>query len=85
MADALDRPAALIDIDGPIATITFNRPERMNAVNLVVHAELRAIMRMIDQLERSLGALVITGSGRAFARARICTSARRCWWPDQST
>ena len=51
----------LYTVDGPLATITLNRPERMNALTKVLEAELRTAidlaggvetpMRCSDQLE----------------------------------
>lgn len=52
-------------LDGATAVITFNRPERMNALTRVLEAELR------DAIERAgrnpeIRAIVLTGAGRAF-------------------
>lgn len=44
---------------------TLNRPERLNAVNAVMHRELATLTRDI-QADRSVRAAVITGAGRAF-------------------
>ncbi|MBT9466365.1 enoyl-CoA hydratase [Hydrogenophaga sp.] len=55
----------LYTVDGSVATITLNRPERMNALTKVLEAELRAA---IDQATRevTVRAIVLTGAGRAF-------------------
>src|SRR5687767_194744 len=37
-----DQPPVLLEIDGPIATVTLNRPDRRNALNLAVWQALRA-------------------------------------------
>ena len=44
---------------------TLNRPERLNAVNAVMHRELATLTRDI-QADRDVRAAVITGAGRAF-------------------
>lgn len=51
-----------LDIEGPIATITLNRPERLNA------SSQQMVDEMADALDHIGGAraLVITGAGRAF-------------------
>ncbi|MFX0577093.1 crotonase/enoyl-CoA hydratase family protein [Nocardia nepalensis] len=57
--------AAILHRQGPIAIITLNRPEAMNAVN----AELSiAVGAALDELaaDRELRVGVITGAGRAF-------------------
>jgi enoyl-CoA hydratase/carnithine racemase len=48
-----------------VATITLNRPERLNALTFEVYAELRDAFRALD-LEPGVRAIVITGNGRAF-------------------
>ncbi len=48
-----------------VATITFNRPERLNALTFQVYEELRDAFRTLDQ-EPGVRAVVITGAGRAF-------------------
>ena len=48
-----------------VATITLNRPERLNALTFEVYAELRDAFRALDA-EPGVRAVVITGAGRAF-------------------
>lgn len=48
-----------------VATITLNRPERLNALTFEVYAELRDAFRALDA-EPGVRAVVITGTGRAF-------------------
>jgi enoyl-CoA hydratase/carnithine racemase len=48
-----------------VATITLNRPDRLNALTFEVYGELREIFRELDT-EPGVRAIVITGSGRAF-------------------
>jgi len=48
-----------------IATLTLNRPEKLNAVNEKMIDELGSAMARISQ-DRDARALVITGAGRAF-------------------
>ncbi|MFQ5689071.1 MAG: enoyl-CoA hydratase family protein [Gemmatimonadota bacterium] len=48
-----------------VATITLNRPERLNALTFEVYAELRDTFRALDT-EPGVRAVVITGAGRAF-------------------
>ena len=60
--------AKLIDItrQGRVALIRLNRPEVLNALNAALAAELTAATLELDA-DRGIGALVITGSERAFA------------------
>src|SRR5689334_18721061 len=54
-----------VDSASAVATITLNRPERLNALTFEVYAELRDTFRALDT-ERSVRAVIITGTGRAF-------------------
>jgi enoyl-CoA hydratase/carnithine racemase len=54
-----------LDAASSVATITLNRPERLNALTFEVYAELRDTFRALDR-EISVRAIVITGAGRAF-------------------
>ena len=59
-------------VDGPVATIMLARPERMNAFNAAMHADLRDAL---DQCERdeSVRVVVLTGEGRAFSSGQDLT------------
>ena len=48
-----------------VASITLNRPERMNALTFEVYDELRRTFRTLDT-EPGVRAIVITGAGKAF-------------------
>jgi enoyl-CoA hydratase/carnithine racemase len=48
-----------------VATLTFNRPERLNALTFEVYAELRDAFAALDT-EPGVRAIVLTGAGRAF-------------------
>ncbi|HXE57546.1 MAG TPA: enoyl-CoA hydratase family protein [Gemmatimonadales bacterium] len=48
-----------------VATITLDRPERLNALTFEVYAELRDAFRALDT-EPGVRAVVLTGAGRGF-------------------
>jgi 2-(1,2-epoxy-1,2-dihydrophenyl)acetyl-CoA isomerase len=50
--------------DGTVQTITFNRPDKMNAFNRALHAGLREALK--EARDPEVRAVVITGAGRAF-------------------
>lgn len=50
---------------GGIATITLNRPERLNAITFEVYRELTDLFAALGD-ERDVRVVVITGAGRAF-------------------
>lgn len=53
------------DAASGVATITLNRPERLNALTFEVYDELRDAFRGLDT-EPGVRAIVITGAGKAF-------------------
>ena len=54
-----------LDPTTSVATLTLNRPERLNALTFEVYTELRDTFRTLDT-EPGVRAVVITGAGRAF-------------------
>jgi enoyl-CoA hydratase len=55
----------LVETTDRIATVTINRPDKLNALNSAVLAALSAIMaRLMD--DASVGVVIITGAGRSF-------------------
>lgn len=53
------------DAESAVATITLNRPQRLNALTFEAYAELRDTFRALDT-EPGVRAIIITGAGRAF-------------------
>lgn len=56
----------LVERSGPVATVSFNRPEALNAVNAAVLRELLAITAELAD-DEATRAVVLTGHGRAFS------------------
>jgi enoyl-CoA hydratase/carnithine racemase len=54
-----------VDPATAVATVTLNRPERLNALTFEVYTELRDTFRALDT-ESSVRSVIITGAGRAF-------------------
>jgi enoyl-CoA hydratase/carnithine racemase len=48
-----------------VATVTLNRPERLNAFTWTIQREMREAVSDADQ-DDSIGAIVVTGAGRSF-------------------
>ena len=55
----------LVDVDGGVATVTLNRPEQRNAINLTMQQELHDAIWGLDA-DESVRAIVVTGAGKAF-------------------
>uniref|UniRef100_A0A7C3M9N0 Enoyl-CoA hydratase/isomerase family protein n=1 Tax=Archaeoglobus fulgidus TaxID=2234 RepID=A0A7C3M9N0_ARCFL len=52
------------EIEGQIGIATLNRPEKLNALDTKTRMELRDV---VEEAEKSVRVLIITGSGKAFA------------------
>ena len=55
----------LYEVDSGIATITLNRPERLNAWTGVMARELREAMESAEA-DKEVRVIVLTGAGRSF-------------------
>lgn len=56
----------LVDCCDRIATLTLNRPEKLNALNYALVDRLLALLDNIE-VDGSIGAVILTGAGRAFS------------------
>ncbi|MFP6681399.1 MAG: enoyl-CoA hydratase-related protein [Gammaproteobacteria bacterium] len=54
-----------LDIEDPIAIVTMNRPDRLNAMTRLMLAELRHAFAAAENDERVVGT-ILTGAGRGF-------------------
>ena len=64
-ATSLPDDPALLRVDGPIATITLNRPAAFNSINLAIAQKLEALAAAVEASDE-IRVLVIEGEGRAF-------------------
>ena len=55
----------VLDVETGVATITLNRPERLNALTFEAYDELRRAFRVLSD-EEDARVVVITGAGRGF-------------------
>ncbi len=55
----------VVETTGAVATITLNRPERLNAVSLPLYDELTDALDAIET-DATVHAVILTGAGRAF-------------------
>ncbi len=54
-----------VDPDGGIAWVTFNRPEKRNAMNPTLNREMCQVLDALE-LDASVGVVVLTGAGESF-------------------
>ncbi len=62
---AMELKATLYAVEGPVATITLNRPHRLNAWTGRMHTEYRWCMQQAED-DPSVSVIVVTGAGRGF-------------------
>jgi 2-(1,2-epoxy-1,2-dihydrophenyl)acetyl-CoA isomerase len=55
----------IFDVAEGVATLTLNRPDRLNSFNATLHEEMRAAMKTIER-DDTIRCLLLTGAGRAF-------------------
>ncbi len=55
----------LLSIEGGVAVLTLNRPERLNALTRAMLSDMRTHLAAIAE-DPEIGCVVLTGSGRAF-------------------
>ena len=58
----MDTTTLLFSVDGRIATVTINRPEKLNALNAVAKKELHAVFSSIRN-DASIDVVILTGAG----------------------
>lgn len=56
----------LVDIEDGVGILTLNRPDKLNAMNRKLSAELHDAVKAMDAND-DVGCIVISGSGRAFS------------------
>lgn len=56
----------LVLIDGPVATLTLNRPEALNAFNASLRNDIAVALNDLDQ-DEAVRCIIITGNEKAFA------------------
>lgn len=73
-----DRSHVLVESDPELdglLTITLNRPEKLNALNVDLHDELQVILASLET-DHSVRVVVLTGAGRAFSAGADLGSRR---------
>jgi enoyl-CoA hydratase/carnithine racemase len=71
-----------VDEDG-VATLTLNRPDRLNAFDLTMAGELEQVFR-VDAHADEVRAVVVTGAGRAFCAGMDLSAEGNVFGLDES-
>ena len=79
----MTEPVLSID-DGGVCVITLNRPARLNAINPALLGGLNTALARADADDR-IGAIVLTGAGRAFCAGDDLVEQRSMLDADEAT
>jgi trans-feruloyl-CoA hydratase/vanillin synthase len=63
----------LVDVEGGVATLTFNRPAKRNAMSPQLHRDVATALERL-RYDPAAKVIVLTGAGKAFC-AGIASSA----------
>ena len=73
---ATEYETILVDFDRGVTTITLNRPEQRNAINLTMEQELYAAIQAAED-DDTVRAIVVTGAGIGVLQRRRPRRRRR--------
>lgn len=85
--------AVLYAVDGPVATVTLNRPDKLNVINQAVVDGVTAAMKTAEA-DKAVSVVVLKGAGRSFCAGYDLTreypdgDANRSsalWWHEHFT
>ena len=81
-----DYENVLVETDGPVATITLNRPEKLNAISGGLRDDLEAALREMNPGD-DIRVIRLKGAGRAFCAGYDLTPGGGAmnWRPNQRT
>lgn len=72
----MTEPTVLVDDHGPVRVITLNRPQRRNAIDLVLRVELAEALEAAAQ-DDCVRVVVLTGAGGAFCSGGDISTMKR--------
>jgi enoyl-CoA hydratase len=73
----------LLDVGDRIATITINRPDKLNALNDATILELGRVIEQV-RADQGVAGVIVTGAGRAFVAGADISELRAKSAPDAS-
>jgi len=71
------------DVQGSVARLTLNRPDRMNSFNAAMHIELRLALDQVQD-NRAIRVLVLTGAGRGFCAGQDLSDSQVKFVPGET-
>src|ERR1051325_6179446 len=74
----MDYQTIIFELENRIATVTLNRPERLNAINDEMRADFSRLFTEL-QTNDDIGVIIFTGAGRAFSAGGDIEYFEREW------
>ncbi len=74
----MDFKTLLYELEDGIATVTLNRPDALNAIDMDMRADLTALAEQLF-LEEAVRVVVVTGAGRAFSAGGDIAHFEKGW------
>lgn len=74
----------LVEVSGRVATVTINRPDKLNALNTTVQREMAEAVEALD-VDPGIGAIIVTGSKKAFAAGADIAEMAELKYPNTFT
>lgn len=68
----------LVSDDGPIRHLRFNRPQKLNAINVLLHEQVIENVRAADN-DPEIRVIAFSGEGRAFCAGEDVLAAKTDW------
>ena len=65
----------ILEIEGQVAVVTLNRPDKLNAISPELHEEIMQICRQLGE-DDGVRVVIWTGAGRGFCSGVDLTAAR---------
>ena len=79
----MSEPVILTHVENKVATLTFNRPDKLNALSReLIHQSIALLKQWGNEPE--IGAIVLTGAGRAFCAGGDVSNMARADAPPQT-
>jgi len=71
------------EVQGNVARLTLNRPDKMNSFNAAMHAELRVALDQVQE-DKTIRVLVLTGAGRGFCAGQDLSDSQVQFVPGET-
>jgi 2-(1,2-epoxy-1,2-dihydrophenyl)acetyl-CoA isomerase len=66
MAEQVQEQQVVVEMEGPVAWIRLNRPEKLNPIGTLAREQLDAALKQVER-DESVRCVVLIGSGRGFS------------------